>query len=137
MARLSWIRRWMPARSVWLAWAVILALDLIARASYLRPRLATWRGVGNYLAAAIALWVVVRLIAATRGHLRALLHVAFITVPITVQWMVFRSYGAFVTPTDFAAFGEAPGVVLHAAGEASDGLGTLGVFALCTAALAL
>ncbi|MBX3231956.1 MAG: phosphoethanolamine transferase [Labilithrix sp.] len=128
--------RWM-ARSVGLAWAALLALDLVARAAYLRPRLVTLRGALNYAAAALALWIVVRLVATTRGRVRTCLHIALITVPVTVQWMVFQSYGAFVTPTDFAAFGEAPRVVLQAAGQASDALGTLVVLAASVATLGL
>lgn len=125
------------ARSATLVWGALLALDLATRARYLAPRLNTLRGIVNYLGAALALWIVVRLIASLRGRARVLAHVALISVPVTVQWMVFRSYGAFVTPTDFAAFGEAPGVVLHAAGEASDFIGTTLMFAATAATLSL
>jgi glucan phosphoethanolaminetransferase (alkaline phosphatase superfamily) len=124
-------------RSIWVAWAALLLLDLVTRARYLEPRLLTLRGVVNYSGAAIALWIVLRLIAALRGRKRALLYFAFIAVPITVQWMVFASYGAFVTPTDLAAFAEAPRVVLQAAGEASSTLGTLAIFAFCMLPLAM
>lgn len=124
-------------RAPTLAWAALVLLDVVTRARYLAPRIVTLRGIGNYVAAVIALWVVVRFIALTRGRLRIALHLALISVPITVQWMVFRSYGAFITPTDLAAFGEAPGVVLHAAGEASDLIGTTLVFLATAATLML
>lgn len=124
-------------RSTTLTWGALVALDVLTRARYLAPRLLTLRGILNYVAAAIALWIVLRLIATARGRTRVALHVALVSIPITVQWMVFRSYGAFVTPTDFAAFGEAPGVVLHAAREASDFVGTTLMFLAATAALLL
>lgn len=125
----------MRRRSVWLAWGGLLSIDLVGRAGYLAPRLTTWRGAVNYAAAAIVLWIALRFIALARGRRRVFLYFALIAVPVVVQWMVFRSYGAFVTPTDFAAFAESPRVVLQAAGEAADRIGSAVVFALTMGAL--
>ena len=93
-------------RSIWLAWGVLLTIDLVGRAGYLAPRLTTLRGFVNYAAAAAVLWIALRFIAIARGRLRLVAYFALVALPITLQWMVFRSYGAFVTPTDFAAFAE-------------------------------
>ena len=117
-------------RSIWLAWGALLAVDLIGRARYLAPRLGTLRGSLNYVAAAIVLGIALRFIVLARGRLRLFLYFALIAVPVTLQWMVFRSYGAFVTPTDFAAFAESPRVVFQAAGEAADRMGSAIVFVL-------
>lgn len=117
-------------RSIWLAWGVLLTIDLVGRAGYLAPRLTTLRGFVNYAAAAAVLWIALRFIAVARGRLRLVAYFALVALPITLQWMVFRSYGAFVTPTDFAAFAESPRVVFQAAGEAADRLGSTIVFVL-------
>jgi phosphoglycerol transferase MdoB-like AlkP superfamily enzyme len=121
-------------RSIWVAWGALLLTDLIGRIDYLAPRITTLRGVLNYVAAAIVLWIALRFIVLARGRTRLFLYFALIAVPVTVQWMVFRSYGAFVTPTDFAAFAESPRVVFQAAGEAADRIGSLVVFLFTMAA---
>lgn len=118
------------ARSIWLTWAFLLAIDVIGRAGYLAPRLVTLRGALNYFGAAVALWIVLRLVLLARGRVRLGLYVALVAVPITLQWMVYRSYGTFITPTDLAAFAESPRVVFQAAGEAADRLGSAIVFVL-------
>lgn len=130
----SWYRRSSALRSVSLAWAALVAVDLVPRATYLAPRLVTLRGALNYLVACVALWITLRLVVLARGRLRLCLHFALVALPITLQWMVFRSYGAFITPTDFAAFAESPRVVFQAAGEAADRVGSVVVFALAMSA---
>jgi glucan phosphoethanolaminetransferase (alkaline phosphatase superfamily) len=120
-------------RSTWLAWATLLAIDLIGRASYLAPRLLTSRGLGNYVAASAALWIVVRLAQFVPHRARVLLFAIVIALPMAVEWAVFASYGQFIAPTDFIAFFESPRVVFQAAGEGGDRFGSLAVFALATA----
>jgi len=121
--------RW---RSVWLAWSVLVAIDLVSRASYLAPRLATSRGLVNYIAASAALWIVVRLLQLAPHRLRVGVFALVVSVPMAVEWATFGSYGQFVAPTDFVAFFESPRVVFQAADEAGDRLGSLAVFALAT-----
>lgn len=123
----------MSHRSIWLAWSTLLAIDLSSRAGYLAPRILTARGILNYLAAALALWIVVRLLQLARHRVRVVLFALVVALPMTIQWAVFRSYGQFVAPTDIVAFFESPRVVFQAAGEAGDRVGSLLVFVLATA----
>jgi hypothetical protein len=104
----------------------------VSRARYLAPRLATSRGLVNYVAAGVALWIVVRLLQLVRHPLRVVLLAIVVALPMAVEWAVFGSYGQFVAPTDFALFVESPRVVLHAAREGGDRLGSLAVFSLAT-----
>ncbi|MBX3207752.1 MAG: phosphoethanolamine transferase [Labilithrix sp.] len=124
-------------RSTWLAWAALLAIDLVSRAGYLAPRLATARGLLNYAAAAAALWVVVRLLELAPPRPRLALFAAVVSLPMAIEWAVFGSYGQFVAPTDLALFFESPRVVFQAAGEGGDRYGSLAVFALATASALL
>ena len=112
---------------------MLLAIDLSSRARYLAPRLATSRGLANYVAAAVALWIVVRLLQLVPHRARVILFATLVALPMAVEWAVFGSYGQFVSPTDFVAFFESPRVVFQAAGEGSDRLGSFLVFVLATA----
>src|SRR6185369_14071682 len=51
-----------PWRSIWLCWGALVTIDLVSRASYLGPRLATIRGAVNYGMASVALWITLRLL---------------------------------------------------------------------------
>lgn len=112
---------------------MLVAIDLSSRASYLASRIVTARGAANYVAAAIALWIVVRLLQLVSHRLRCVLFALLIALPMAIEWAVFGSYGQFVSPTDFVAFFESPRVVFQAAGEAGDRLGSLLVFSLALA----
>jgi hypothetical protein len=114
--------------SIWLAWAALIGIDLVGRAGYLAPRLATTRGFANYVGAALALWLVLRLLQLVSFRPRIALFGLVIAVPMSVQWAVFGSYGQFVAPTDFLVFGESPSVVFQAAGQGTDRFGSLVVF---------
>ncbi|HVH43881.1 MAG TPA: sulfatase-like hydrolase/transferase, partial [Labilithrix sp.] len=120
-------------RSTWLAWALLVAIDLVSRASYLAPRLATSRGLVNYTLASAALWIVVRLLQVMPQRPRILAYALVIALPMTIEWAMFGSYGQFAAPTDVVAFFEAPRVVIQAAREGGDPLGSLAVFSLATA----
>lgn len=109
----------------------------MSRASYLAPRLATARGALNYAAASAALWVVVRLLQLASGRPRIALFALFVSLPMTIEWAVFASYGQFVAPADLALFFESPHVVFQAAGEGGDRFGSLAVFVLATATVTL
>ncbi|MBX3261772.1 MAG: phosphoethanolamine transferase [Labilithrix sp.] len=127
-------RRW---RSTWLAWTALVAIDLVSRASYLGPRLATARGALNYLAASVALWLSVRLLQLAPHRARLALFALLVALPMAIEWAVFGSYGQFVAPTDLSLFFESPRVVFQAAGEGGDRYGSLAVFALATASALL
>ncbi len=130
--------RWLEKRrSVVLAWAVLVAIDLLARAAFLAPRLVTARGALNYAGAMIALAIVVRLIAMTSGPKRIGLFALLVALPMGVQTAIFRAYGQFVEPTDFVAFVDSPGVAFHAAGCTADFVMSFGVAASALAAVAL
>ncbi len=116
-----------PRRSVALACAALVVLDLATRASFLAPRLVTLRGALNYLAAIVALAIVLRLLAATQGLRRVVLHAIFVALPMGVQAALFHAYGEFVEPTDFVAFADSPGVAFHAAGVTADFVASLGI----------
>ncbi len=124
-------------RSIWVAWGALLAIDLASRAGYLAPRLVTARGFLNYVAAAVALWVVLRLLVLTKGRVRVALHAALVAFPMALEYAVFRSYGQFISPTDLALFAESPRVVFQAAADAGDRLGSVLVFAFALGACLL
>jgi glucan phosphoethanolaminetransferase (alkaline phosphatase superfamily) len=121
-----------PWRFAIFVWAALVSIDLVGRAQYLLPRLVTARGAVNYALASLALWIVVRLLCVLPNRVRRVGFALVIALPMAVQWAVFRSYGQFVAPTDFAAFFESPRVVLHATGEAGDPLAAL-VFVIVVA----
>ena len=116
-----------------LAWAGLLAIDLVSRAQWLAPRLATVRGATNYLAASVALWIVLRLLAAVRRPLRQVLCAVLVATPMAIEWGMFRSYGQFVETTDLLTAWTAPRVALTATGGGVDLRGALAVFVLATA----
>jgi glucan phosphoethanolaminetransferase (alkaline phosphatase superfamily) len=118
---------------VWLGWGLLVAIDVVARARYLAPRLPTARGLVNYAASAAALWIVVRLLQVLEHRRRILAYALVIGLPMTIQQVVFASYGQFVAPTDILAFFESPSVVLQAAREGGDGIRSFLVFALAMA----
>lgn len=124
-------------RSIWIAWGALLAIDLLGRARYLAPRLGTLRGITNYAAAAVVLWLVLRLLQLLRPRPRAVLFAFVVALPMGVQWAVFHSYGQFVSPTDLAVFAESPRVVFQAAGLGADRVGSLAAFALAGASVLL
>ncbi|MDB4945729.1 MAG: hypothetical protein JWP97_5263, partial [Labilithrix sp.] len=100
-----------------LGWAGLLAIDLISRARYLAPRLATVRGATNYVVAAFALWLFVRLLATVgRTWLRLTLFAIVVALPMATEWGMFRSYGQFVETTDFLTVWTAPRVAMTATG---------------------
>lgn len=111
----------------------LLAIDVVSRASFLAPRLATYRGASNYVVASAALWIVLRLLLLVPRWSRAALFALLVALPMAVEWSVFRSYGAFVTPTDFVVFSESPRVIFQAAGATAESFGTAIVFALALA----
>jgi glucan phosphoethanolaminetransferase (alkaline phosphatase superfamily) len=118
-------------RSTWLAWGALLAIDLVSRASYLAPRLATLRGIANYVAAAVALWITIRLVCVVaRPAPRAALFAAIVALPMAIQWGMFRSFGQFVETSDFVTLSTSPKLALQAAGAGGDRLGSLTIFAL-------
>ncbi len=123
----------MDPRSTWLTTAVLVALDLILRASYLAPRLATARGAVNYGLACVALWIVVRLVAMAAGAPRVAWFGVFVAAPMTIQWGMFRAYAQFVEPTDFVALAESPRVALASVGQGTSVLGACAVFAITLA----
>jgi glucan phosphoethanolaminetransferase (alkaline phosphatase superfamily) len=120
-------------RTVWLAWTALCAIDLSTRAGYLAPRLLTARGVVNYAAAAVVLWITLRLLAAASPRWRAALFVTFVALPMTIQWAMFRAYGQFVETTDLVAAGAEPSIALRSAGGGASLLGMLAVFAVVMA----
>jgi glucan phosphoethanolaminetransferase (alkaline phosphatase superfamily) len=117
-------------RSTWLAWAVLVAVDLVTRARYLVPRLDTVRGALNYLVAAAVLWATLRLAATLRPWPKRAAVAVVVAAPMAIQWAMFRSYGQFVETTDLVAFFVEPGAALKAARGGVDGLGMLLVFAV-------
>src|SRR5687767_392646 len=120
-------------KSTWLAWLALVAIDLVSRAGYLGPRLVTSRGFLNYLAATVALWLVVRLLAVLRHRpLRVLLFALLIAFPMAIEWGMFRSFGQFLETTDFVAIKTSPRIVLRAAGAGGDPVGAIVVFLLAT-----
>lgn len=122
-------------KSTWLTWLALVAIDVVSRASYLGPRLVTSRGALNYAAAAIALWILVRLLACLRHRLlRVILVATLIALPMAIEWGMFRSFGQFLETTDFVAIKTSPGIVLRAAGAGGDPIGAIVVFVLVTAA---
>jgi len=120
-------------RSIRAAWGALVAIDLLSRATWLAPRLATTRGALNYGAAVIALLLVLRLLAMAPRRRRVWLFAVFVSVPMAIQFAVFRAYGQFVEPTDFVAFFESPRVVLFAAWSGADRLGMIAVFVVSLA----
>lgn len=120
-------------RSTWLAWSVLLAIDVTTRATYLAPRLATLRGIVNYVGAGAALWIVVRLLCLVPHRPRSALFSLVIALPMGIEWAMFRSFGQFVETSDFIAMWTSPHVVFRAAGGGADALGALSVFVLATA----
>lgn len=93
-------------------------MDLAVRGPYLASRLVTLRGAVNYGAAVLALWLVLRLLLCVSSRLRIALFVVLLALPMTIEWAVFRAYGQFASPSDFALFFEGPSVVLAAGGMA-------------------
>ena len=121
-----------------LGWAGLLAIDLVSRARYLAPRLVTVRGATNYVVAAFALWLVVRLLATVlRTGLRLALFAIVVALPMATEWGMFRSYGQFVETTDFLTVWTAPRVAMTATGGGADLRGVLLVFLLALACAAL
>lgn len=116
-------------RSTWLAWAALLAIDLVTRASYLAPRLVTARGASNYAGASAALWIVLRLLLVAPHRVRVPLLGLLIALPMAIEWAMFRSFGQFVETSDFVALRASPKVIFEAALGGGDGLGALSVFA--------
>jgi len=129
----SAVRRVAAGKSTWLSWFALVCLDLVSRASYLAPRLVTLRGFLNYLAASIALFIVVRLLATLSSHrLRVFLFALLIAFPMAIEWGMFRSFGQFLETTDFIAIKTSPKIVFRAAGAGGDRLGSLLLFVLAT-----
>lgn len=111
-------------RSIWLSWGVLVAIDIAMRAAYLAPRLLTVRGFANYAVAVLVLWLLLRFLLACSRRRRFVLFLLVLALPMTIEWAVFRAYGQFAAPSDFALFLEAPRVVFAA--------GTMGVDRLIT-----
>ena len=114
-----------PARSVTASWAALVAVDLVGRAGFLLPRLETLRGLCNYAAASLALWIVLRLVVMVRPRPRVALFAAFVAAPMAIQWGMFRAYGQFIEPTDLVELADSPRVALSAiaTGAGSYGIG--------------
>ena len=110
----------------------------MSRAHYLAPRLATFRGATNYVAAAVALWLFVRLLASVRRTgVRLALFALVVALPMATEWGMFRSYGQFVETTDFLTVWTSPRVAMTATGGGADLRGVLLVFLLALACAAI
>ena len=116
------------------SWAALVAIDLVGRAGFLLPRLETLRGLCNYAAASLALWIVLRLVVMARPRPRVALFAALVAAPMAIQWGMFRAYGQFVEPTDLVELADSPRVALSAI---ATGAGTYGIGALFVGLLAM
>ena len=96
------------------------------------------RGATNYVAAAVALWLVVRLLATVRiTALRIVFFAVLVAAPMAIEWSMFRSFGQFVETTDFLTLWSSPGVAMTATGGGADFRGSFLVLALAIACAAL
>ena len=103
---------------MWMTWGALVATDLAMRMRYLAPRLLTLRGAVNYGIAVLVLALLLRLLMLVSRRPRIALFVVLVALPMTIEWAVFRAYGQFASPSDFALFLEAPRVVMEAGGMA-------------------
>ena len=122
-------------RSMAAAWGALVAIDLASRAGFLLPRLATLRGALNYVGACVALWIVLRLLAALSGRLRLVAFAFVVALPMAAQWAMFRAYGQFVEPTDLVTLADSPRVALAAIGGSAGTYG-LGMILVATVSAA-
>ncbi|HSQ66529.1 MAG TPA: sulfatase-like hydrolase/transferase, partial [Polyangiaceae bacterium] len=116
------------------SWAALVAVDLVGRAGFLLPRLETLRGLCNYAAASLALWIVLRLVFMVRPRPRVALFAAFVAAPMAIQWGMFRAYGQFIEPTDLVELADSPRVALSAI---ATGAGSYGIGAFFVGLLAM